>query len=135
MCWFVVVGFWISNTIDWEYSSNLSLMSISSYVVHSTKETGNIYQFKSAWLIHHINCFFLKHVRSVHSHYKSAICNLRDINKHIHCNKRKNYSHSLKSPLVRYVHIVYKAHLHALARTKNCLLFITFSSEVCFTGY
>ena len=34
---------WISNTIDWECSSNLSLMSISSYVVHSTKETGNIY--------------------------------------------------------------------------------------------
>ena len=33
---------WISNTIDWECSSNLSLMSISSYVVHSTKETGNI---------------------------------------------------------------------------------------------
>ena len=33
---------WISNTIDWEYSSNLSLMSILSYVVHSTKETGNI---------------------------------------------------------------------------------------------
>ena len=33
---------WISSTIDWEYSSNLSLMSISSYVVHSTKETGNI---------------------------------------------------------------------------------------------
>ena len=32
---------WISNTIDWEYSSNLSLMSISSYVVRSTKETGN----------------------------------------------------------------------------------------------
>ena len=31
---------WISNTIDWEYSSNLSLMSISSYVVQSTKETG-----------------------------------------------------------------------------------------------
>ena len=24
---------WISNTIDWEYSSNLSLISISSYVV------------------------------------------------------------------------------------------------------
>ena len=34
---------WISSTIDWEYSSNLSLMSISSYVVRSTKETGNIY--------------------------------------------------------------------------------------------
>ena len=31
---------WISNTIDWEYSSNLSLMSISSYVEY---ETGNIY--------------------------------------------------------------------------------------------
>ena len=30
---------WISNTIDWEYSSNLSLMSISSYVEY---ETGNI---------------------------------------------------------------------------------------------
>ena len=29
--------------MDWEYSSNLSLMSISSYVVRSTKETGNIY--------------------------------------------------------------------------------------------
>ena len=35
---------WISNTIDWEYSSELSLMSISSYGVHSTKETGNIYE-------------------------------------------------------------------------------------------
>ena len=34
---------WISGTIDWECSSNLSLMSISSYVVHSTKETGNMY--------------------------------------------------------------------------------------------
>ena len=34
---------WISNTIDWEYSSNLSLMSISSYVVRSTKKTGNIH--------------------------------------------------------------------------------------------
>ena len=33
----------ISGTIDWECSSNLSLMSISSYVVRSTKETGNIY--------------------------------------------------------------------------------------------
>ena len=31
---------WMSNTIDWEYSSNLSLMSISSYVEY---ETGNIY--------------------------------------------------------------------------------------------
>ena len=31
---------WISNTIDWEYSSNLSLMSISSYLEY---ETGNIY--------------------------------------------------------------------------------------------
>ena len=30
---------WISNTIDWEYSSNLSLMSISSYVEY---KTGNI---------------------------------------------------------------------------------------------
>ena len=30
----------ISGTIDWECSSNLSLMSISSYVVHITKETG-----------------------------------------------------------------------------------------------
>ena len=29
--------------IDWEYSSNLSLMSISIYVVHSTKETGNMH--------------------------------------------------------------------------------------------
>ena len=29
---------WISNTIEWEYSSNLSLMPISSYVVHSTKD-------------------------------------------------------------------------------------------------
>ena len=29
----------MSNTIDWEYSSNLSLMSISSYVEY---ETGNI---------------------------------------------------------------------------------------------
>ena len=37
---------WISNTIDWEYSSNLSLMSISSYVVRSTKETGNINYLK-----------------------------------------------------------------------------------------
>ena len=37
------VKMWISSTIDWEYSSNLSLMSISSYVVRSTKETGNIY--------------------------------------------------------------------------------------------
>ena len=37
---------WISNTIDWEYSSNLSLMSISSYVVHSTKETGNMHPKK-----------------------------------------------------------------------------------------
>ena len=34
---------WISDTIDQECSSNLSLMSISSYVVRSTKETGNIY--------------------------------------------------------------------------------------------
>ena len=34
---------WISDTIDWGYSSNLSLMSFSSYVVHSTKETGNMY--------------------------------------------------------------------------------------------
>ena len=33
---------WISSTIDWECSSNLSSMSISSYVVRSTKETGNI---------------------------------------------------------------------------------------------
>ena len=32
---------WMSNTIDWEYSSNLSLMSISSYVGY---ETGNIHQ-------------------------------------------------------------------------------------------
>ena len=31
---------WISNTIDWEYSSNLSLMSISSYVEY---KTGNMY--------------------------------------------------------------------------------------------
>ena len=31
-------------TIDWEYSSILSLMSISSYVVRSTKETGSIHQ-------------------------------------------------------------------------------------------
>ena len=31
----------MSNTIDWEYSSNLSLMSISSYVEY---ETGNIYR-------------------------------------------------------------------------------------------
>ena len=31
---------WVSNTIDWEYSSNLSLKSISSYVEY---ETGNIY--------------------------------------------------------------------------------------------
>ena len=31
---------WISNTIDWEYSSNLPLMSISSYVEY---KTGNIY--------------------------------------------------------------------------------------------
>ena len=31
---------WISNTIDWEYSSNLSLMSISSYVEY---ETGNMH--------------------------------------------------------------------------------------------
>ena len=31
---------WISNTIDWEYSSNLSLMLISSYVEY---ETGNIH--------------------------------------------------------------------------------------------
>ena len=30
---------WMSNTIDWEYSFNLSLMSISSYVGY---ETGNI---------------------------------------------------------------------------------------------
>ena len=30
----------VTNTIDWEYSSNLSLMSISSYVEY---ETGNIY--------------------------------------------------------------------------------------------
>ena len=39
---------WISNTIDWEYSSNLSLMSISSYVEY---ETGNIYCqiLKSMW--------------------------------------------------------------------------------------
>ena len=34
---------WMSNTIDWEYSSNLSLMSISSYVGY---ETGNIYETK-----------------------------------------------------------------------------------------
>ena len=27
---------WMSNTIDWEYSSNLSLMSISSYVEYKT---------------------------------------------------------------------------------------------------
>ena len=33
---------WISDTIEWECSSNLSLMSISSYVVRGTKETGNI---------------------------------------------------------------------------------------------
>ena len=36
---------WISNTIDWEYSSHLSLMSFSSYVVQITKETGNIQQY------------------------------------------------------------------------------------------
>ena len=50
---------WISNTIDWEYSSNLSLMSISSYVVHSTKETGNIYTLKSAVTAIGLNRFFL----------------------------------------------------------------------------
>ena len=35
---------WISNTIDWEYSSNLSLMSISSYIEY---ETGNINEHPS----------------------------------------------------------------------------------------
>ena len=34
---------WMSNTIDCEYSSNLSLMSISSYVEY---ETGNKYTLK-----------------------------------------------------------------------------------------
>ena len=44
----------MSNIIDWEYSSNLSLMSISSYVVQGTKETvqgtketGNIYMSRN----------------------------------------------------------------------------------------
>ena len=44
---------WISGTIDWECSSNLSLMSILSYVVHSTIETGNMYVIKwpvNVWL-------------------------------------------------------------------------------------
>ena len=40
----------ISNTIDWECSSNLSLISISSYVVRGTKETGNMYLFSSKFL-------------------------------------------------------------------------------------
>ena len=43
---------WISNTVDWEYSSNLSLMSISSYVVHSTKETGNIHDTAAGLLLY-----------------------------------------------------------------------------------
>ena len=38
---------WISCNIDWKCSSNLSLMSISSYVVRSTEETGNIYSVRN----------------------------------------------------------------------------------------
>ena len=54
-CWFISIDvpLWFNetdvkcllkrpNTIDWEYSSNLSLMSISSYVEY---ETGNIYMW------------------------------------------------------------------------------------------
>ena len=35
----------ISNVIDWMFVPFLSLISISSYVVQGTKETGNIYSY------------------------------------------------------------------------------------------
>ena len=47
---------WIYNTIDWEYSSNLSLMSISSYVEY---KTGNIYGISIAC------CGYACHAKSV----------------------------------------------------------------------
>ena len=62
---------WMSNTIDWEYSSNLSLMSISSYIEY---ETGNIYQpFLHGQLVYYF-------VISIHWAARTAVkSNLADL--------------------------------------------------------
>ena len=72
-----VIWLAVDNTLDWEYSSNLSLISISSYVVHGTKETGNINAYNTNHRFGHFCFIYSYHKISIRSRYlhKSVVPN------------------------------------------------------------